>query len=122
MASNFLIQVLHKSTGEVMQFEPGKSVEAEFTDAIVKRVLAKKISLPKGEYEGFIAAATEAIVKRGVGFGTTEAHVAQDVQDGLREVIAAGMLQNDPLQTLIDDVELAVEGAFLDLKKKVQPV
>lgn len=34
-----------------------------------------------------IRACREAIVKRGVGFGRTEAHVSKDIDDGITEAI-----------------------------------
>lgn len=34
-----------------------------------------------------IVACRDEIVKRGVGVGRTEAHVAQDIEDGIREAI-----------------------------------
>lgn len=34
-----------------------------------------------------ISACQEAVIRRGVGFGRTEAHVAQDIKDGITEAI-----------------------------------
>jgi hypothetical protein len=64
MPSKYLMQVLDRKTGEVVQFEPGLSVEREFVDDCVAK-----------------------IVSLGVGFFRTSAHVEQDVRDGIEQVI-----------------------------------
>ena len=66
MASMFVMQIVDKRSGEVVQFEPGLSVEINFIDDCVTRILAK-----------------------GVGVFRTQAHVAQDVRLGIEEAIHA---------------------------------
>jgi len=64
MASSFLMQIVNKSNGEIVQFEPGLSVEVNFVDACVTKILEK-----------------------GVGLGRTSKHVANDIRDGIEETI-----------------------------------
>lgn len=64
MASRFLLQVLDRKSGDVVQFEPGQRVESEFVTDCVNH-----------------------IVRLGVGLGRTSAHVAQDVRQGIEEVM-----------------------------------
>lgn len=64
MASDFLIQVVHKATGDVVSWAPGLEVEKEFETELLNRVRAK-----------------------GVGLFRTEAHVIDDVAVALRELL-----------------------------------
>ena len=64
MPSDFLIQVIHKSTGEVVRWAPGLEVEKEFETELLNRVRAK-----------------------GVGLFRSETHVVKDVIGALRELL-----------------------------------
>ena len=64
MASEFLIQVTHKSSGKVVAWAPGLEVEKEFEDELVDRVKEK-----------------------GVGVARTEKHVLRDVRSALKEML-----------------------------------
>ena len=64
MASRFLMQIIDRKTGEVVQFEPGKVVETDFVEDCV-----------------------EQVVRLGVGLGRTSNHVAADVRQGLEDAI-----------------------------------
>jgi hypothetical protein len=64
MYSDYLMQVVDKLHNEVVQFEPGLSVEVNFIDDCVTRAIAK-----------------------GVGIGRTSNHVAQDIRDAIEEAI-----------------------------------
>ena len=66
MDSIYLMQIVEKKNNEVVQFEPGLSVEVNFVDDIVTRTISK-----------------------GVGLGRTSAHVAQDVREAVEEAIQA---------------------------------
>lgn len=63
MASSYLIQVIHKASGEVVRWGPGLKVESDFEDSLIERVKAK-----------------------GVGVRMT-AHVLTDVRNALRELL-----------------------------------
>lgn len=121
MASKFLIQVLHKSSGEAVQCEPGRDVELDLIQSIANKIVNARLKFPKGTYEGFIQMSADAIAKRGVGMWTTEAHVVQDIKDGLREVLATGVLNEDPNISWMNEVEKAVSDTFKELKQKVKP-
>lgn len=62
--SNYLIQVVHRATGKVVEWAPGLEVERNLIDELVQRVVAK-----------------------GVGVGRTQAHVANDVRVALKELL-----------------------------------
>jgi len=64
MASRFLLQIIDRATNDVIQFEPGMAAEKLFIEDCVGQ-----------------------IIKRGVGFFRTEAHVVQDIRDGLEAAI-----------------------------------
>lgn len=64
MESEYLIQVLHKSTGKVVQWEPGLSVEKALVTELIGRVRTK-----------------------GVGVFRTENHVIHDVREALEELL-----------------------------------
>lgn len=58
------MQIVEARTGKVVEFEPGLSVEINFIDDCVSRILAK-----------------------GVGVLRTQAHVADDIRAGIEEAI-----------------------------------
>lgn len=58
------MQIVDKRSGNVVEFEPGLSVEINFIDDCVNRILAK-----------------------GVGVFRTQDHVSQDIRDGITEAI-----------------------------------
>ncbi len=58
------MQIVDRETGNVVQFEPGMSVESQFIEDCVTNI-------------AFL----------GVGFGRTTAHVAQDVRNGIESTI-----------------------------------
>lgn len=60
------MQIVDTRSGKVVEFEPGLSVEVNFIDDCVTRVIAK-----------------------GVGFGRTQAHVEKDIRAAIEEVIHA---------------------------------
>ena len=62
--SNFLLQIVHRLTGEVVRFEPGRQVERDFVDDCVAKIVGK-----------------------GVGWTKSTAHVARDVRAGIEEAI-----------------------------------
>ena len=64
MASRYLIQIIEKSSKDVVQFEPGMSIEHQFEDELVRRVIAK-----------------------GVGLFRTAAHIELDVQAAIHELL-----------------------------------
>lgn len=64
MASRYLMQVIDRQTGEVVQFEPGRAIEAGFVDACVA-----------------------LSVRRDVGFGRTTRQVARAIRLGVEEAI-----------------------------------
>lgn len=64
MASRYLLQIVDRQSGNVVQFEPGLQAEKDFVADCVKRV-----------------------VELGVGLLKTEAHVEQDVRTGIELAI-----------------------------------
>ena len=64
MASDFLIQVIHKQDGKVVSWAPGLEVEKAFQAELLSRVKAK-----------------------GVGLARTEAHVLASVDAALKELL-----------------------------------
>ena len=65
MPSEYLIQVVHKSTGKVVTgWEPGLTVEKRLVEELVNRVKTK-----------------------GVGIFRTEDHVAKDVRAAIEELL-----------------------------------
>jgi hypothetical protein len=63
MASEYALQIVLKSTGEVVQWAPGLRIETDLVADLVKRVVAK-----------------------GVGFGRSSNHVAKDVEEAIKEL------------------------------------
>lgn len=64
MASKFVIQVVEKATGQVVEWAPGFPVERQFVDDLCNRVEAKK-----------------------VGFGRTSKQVVAHVRASLEELL-----------------------------------
>jgi len=64
MPSRFLMQIVDRETGDVVQWEPGLRVEQDFVDACVQRILSL-----------------------GVGLGRTAKHVETDVRNGIEQAI-----------------------------------
>lgn len=62
--SAYVIQVVEKETGRVVEWAPGQKVEREFVTDLCNRVAAK-----------------------GVGIFRTTDHVTQDVHDALHELL-----------------------------------
>lgn len=60
MVSRYLLQIIDRKTGEIIQLEPGLSAEIAFIEECAKRVLSL-----------------------GVGIGRTAKHVEQDVKTGI---------------------------------------
>lgn len=81
MPSGFLWQVIDRDTGAVAQFPPGSPIEVDVIDACI----AATVKRLEGQ---IIPAATEATVKRGVGFFTSEARVRLAMAAGFHEVIS----------------------------------
>lgn len=64
MASRYLMQIVDRDTGDVVQFEPGTAIERDFVSDIVRKTSAK-----------------------GVGLGRTTSHVVGDVRAAIEEAI-----------------------------------
>lgn len=62
--SEFLIQVVHRDTGDVVSWAPGLEIEKQFETELIARVQRK-----------------------GVGILRTSAHVAEDLRTALRELL-----------------------------------
>lgn len=73
MPSKYLLQIVHRTSGEVVQFEPGLSTEINFIDDCVQRILSK-----------------------GVGVFRTNKHVEQDIRDGINEAVHSLKLKVKP--------------------------
>jgi hypothetical protein len=90
--SRYLVQIVDRETQEVVQMEPGLQVEMEFLDDCVQKILGKGFQEISTAQADLLEACTAAILKRGVGLWRTEAHVAQDIRDGLREAFVSAQL------------------------------
>lgn len=121
MPSRYLLQIVDRDSGEVVKFPPGSPVEVELVEDVVKRLRESAATHPS--YDQFIESATQIIVARGVGVGRTEAHVAQDIRDGLRQALMASVV--DPMQSGSREMEVtvraALEQSILALKKRIRP-
>ena len=73
MPSRYLMQVVDRQTGEIVQFEPGQDVEIEFVEDCVANA-----------------------VQHGVGFGRTSAQVATVLKQSIEEAIYALKLKVTP--------------------------
>lgn len=123
MASRFLMQIVDRHNGQVVQFEPKGKVELELVDDCVRRVLQQAPFTLAPSSATFVEAVVTAVRKRGVML-KTEAHVLQDVRDALHEVITMGGFDAE-VQAVQDGLEtrvrLAIEGAILGLKTQITP-
>lgn len=63
-APMFKLQIVENYTGRVLEFEGGGKVEMDLIESIV-----------------------QAVMRRGVGMWRTQAHVEQDLRDGIQEAI-----------------------------------
>lgn len=72
MPSRYLMQIVDRKDGSVVQFEPGLQVEKDFVEDCTARIIER---------------ATKNIVARGVGIGCTELHVTKDIVDGLNATV-----------------------------------
>jgi hypothetical protein len=124
MPSQFVMQIVDSTTGEVVAYPPGLKVEQDFLQDCTTRILQGLDALPAVDVPAFKAACTAAIRRRGVGFTKTEAHVMQDVTDGINETITDGGLNyvaEAVRQQVRGLVATAIAASIHDLKKKVQP-
>lgn len=64
MESRFKLQIVDKVNGDVVEWEPGLSIEMAFVEDITNKIISKR-----------------------VGFFTTKKKVAQAVKEGLEEAI-----------------------------------
>lgn len=64
MASDYVVQIVHRETGLVVSWAPGLQVEVEFIENLCTRVRAK-----------------------GVGLARSEAHVIADVRTACHELL-----------------------------------
>jgi hypothetical protein len=64
MASRYLMQIVDRKTGDVVQFEPGQAAELEFVEDCVAKV-----------------------VRLGVGLGRTSTQVSVAIRQGIEEAI-----------------------------------
>lgn len=69
LESNFVIQVVNKSTGEVVEWAPGRTVERRFITELVNRTV------------------TLAVAK-GLGVFRTEAHVKASIQEAIDKAVS----------------------------------
>lgn len=113
------------SEGVVLELPGGGPLEADLIQACTDAVLARGVgSLPltltlavSRGVNDVIARCTAAIVARGVGLGRTSRHVAQDVQDGLREILTGDIMS---AQHLSWESREAEEAISLGLRDAVQ--
>lgn len=61
MASEFLIQIVHKDTGKVIDWSPGLLAEKEFVEELCTRVSQKDIGITKTKAQ--VKAAVQESVK-----------------------------------------------------------
>ena len=73
MASRFLMQIVDRQTGEIIQYEPGRRAEILFVEDCIER-----------------------IVELGVGFGRTQKHVVTDIRAGIESAILALKAKIEP--------------------------
>lgn len=121
--SRFLMQIIDKQSGEVVNFPPGQSVEKDFVSEVVNAISTYvDFSVPVTSQE-FVDKCVAAIVARGVGFTKTEAHVTEDITNGIREVLVKFGLE-DSVKAANDMVasraRAAMEHSILELKKRIR--
>ena len=125
MPSQYLMQIIHKQSGEVVQFAPGQDVEMDFIDTCVQKIMKILRNSPQTAPDNFVERCTETILKRGVGFMHSETHVAQDIRDGLNEAVVQNGLDTHLKDILIEmepKIASAIAEAIFTLKAKVKPV
>jgi hypothetical protein len=64
MASDFLLRVVHRPSGDYVEWAPGQYIESHLVDELCNRVRAK-----------------------GVGLGRTTNHVVEDVRAAITELL-----------------------------------
>lgn len=124
MASTYLMQIVKRDTGEVVQWEPGRGVETDFIAACVREILNATFVGADNVSSDLVSRALEEVKARGVAFRTTS-HVLADVRDGFN----AALVANGPEKSLRDlraaferSIEQGIETAIHDLKRQVRPV
>lgn len=129
----FKLQIVD-TQGVVVQLPAGGALEADLiercTSAIAARglgsaELAISLALQQGVADT-IDQCVAAIVTRGVGVGRTEAHVAQAIRDGLRDVLSVDIFAKRQLSWTSPDatkaIRLGLKDAFTDLKAQTRAV
>ena len=106
MASQFLMQIVDRRTGDVVQWEPGRVAEIDFVEVCTVQACENAAG------DTFVNACVSEIVSRGVGFGRTSAHVAQDARVGIQAAIDAHMESS---------IRESLERAIYALKEKIAP-
>lgn len=116
------MQIVDRSTGEVVKYEPGSKVEQDFIEDCVDSVVRHVDFQFSASSDAFVDACVKAIVARGVGIARTTEHVAEDVRNGIREVIV-NMGFGSEIKTandvLSDRIRNGVVGSILTLKRKI---
>lgn len=124
MASRYVMQILDRSTGESVCYEPGLKIEKDFIEDCVTAIVKSTDFKLSASSDGFVEACTANIEKRGVGILRTQAHVADDVRDGIRETLlnlGFEMELATMREALATRVQAALESSIRDLKRKVNP-
>lgn len=112
----FWLQIVDKS-GAVVRLPGGGALEADLirlcTDAILThgagKLQAACTSAFRAGLDTAIDRCVDAIVAKGVGFGKTSAHVADDVRAGLRDVLGQEVLLTRQVTHVIDEAYSADE-------------
>lgn len=123
MASKYLMQIVDRKTGNVVKFDPGRDVEMDFVDDCTKQIMNIHYGTLKTIDTSFVEACVAAVVKRGVGMMRSQAHVEQDVRDGINEAVVSGGLEKTlrELETkFADNIHKGIEMAIGRLKSKVK--
>lgn len=82
MQPRFLLQIVD-TEGRVVQLPGGGLLERDLIAACTAAILQHRGQIA----DTLIEAAVDAIVAKGVGLFTTEAHVADDIRAGLTEIL-----------------------------------
>lgn len=130
----FLLQIVDAQTGQVIQLPGGGLLEANFLDLCTQAIASKglgsadltiSLALQQGINET-IDACVGAIVSRGVGIARTAAHVAQDIRDGLREVLTTNLMTHRQIAWNSPDahqaIRIGLSEALSVLKKQTRTV
>lgn len=88
----FRLKLVYPDGTEIL-FDGGRTFERNLVQACRATIIKR----------GFVQLCKEAIVKRGVGFFRNETHVSKDIEDGISEVVVAG-------------IEAGITEAILSLK------